>query len=226
MPVRRASMLAVFDLDGTLVDSRRDLADASNEMLASYGAAPLDEDAVGRMVGEGAGTLVARLLAARQLDDMPHAEALARYLAAYDRRLLDHTRPYEGIPEALDALARTAPLAVLTNKPLAATERILEALDLRRPFEWVIGGDSPHGRKPDPGGLHWLIRQAGADPQDTVMIGDSATDVRTARAAGTAVCVARYGFGFLDMPPALVDGAMLGVDRASELPAALAAWRR
>jgi phosphoglycolate phosphatase len=218
-------MLAVFDLDGTLVDSRRDLADASNEMLASYGAAPLDEEAVGRMVGEGAGTLVERLLGARHLH-VPHAEALARYLAAYDRRLLAHTRPYAGIPEAVEAIARTARLAVLTNKPLAATERILVALKLRGPFEWVIGGDSPHGRKPDPHALRWLMDQAGAGPRDTVLVGDSATDVRTARAAGTGMCVARYGFGFLEMPPDLLDDSVPGVSRASELPAALAAWRR
>jgi phosphoglycolate phosphatase len=220
-----AYVLAVFDLDGTLVDSRRDLADASNEMLASYGAAPLDEDAVGRMVGEGAGTLVTRLLAARQLE-VPHAEALARYLAAYDGRLLDHTRPYDGIPEALDAIAPGARLAVLTNKPALATGRILEALDLRRRFEWVIGGDSEHGRKPDPAALHWLMGQAGVDARDTVMVGDSATDFRTARAAGATSCIVRFGFGFLNMPPGLLDGDVLIVDHPSEIPAALAAWRR
>jgi phosphoglycolate phosphatase len=217
--------LAVFDLDGTLVDSRRDLADASNEMLESYDAPPLDEDAVGRMVGEGAGVLVARLLAARGLD-VPQGEALARYLAAYDRRLLDHTRPYEGIPEAVEAIGRTARLAVLTNKPSAATARILDALDLRRPFEWVVGGDSPHGRKPDPAGLLWLMRQAGASASGTVMIGDSATDVRTARAAGAAALVAGFGFGYLNMPRDVLDDGVLVVAQASELPAALAAWRR
>ena len=109
-------MLLVFDLDGTLVDSSRDLADSANALLVSYGAAPLDEPSVIRMVGEGAAVLVARLMAARGVQADP-AEALARFLALYDERLLAHTRPYDGIPEALDELRRWARLAVLTNKP-------------------------------------------------------------------------------------------------------------
>ncbi len=123
-------MLLVFDLDGTLVDSSRDLADSANALLVSYGAAPLDEPSVVRMVGEGAAVLVARLMAARGVQADP-AEALARFLAMYDERLLAHTRPYDGIPEALDELRRWARLAVLTNKPGAATARILDGLGLR-----------------------------------------------------------------------------------------------
>src|SRR4051794_31491165 len=214
-------MLAIFDLDGTLVDSRRDLADASNEMLASFGALALSEDAVAAMVGEGAGTLVARLLAARSLD-VPRSEALARYLAAYDRRLLEHTRPYDGIPEALDDIARFASLGVLTNKPTSATTRVLEGLDLGRRFQWVIGGDSPHGAKPAPGGLHALMTAAGAGRHDTVLVGDSATDVHTARAGDVRTCVARYGFGYLTMAPGVLDGTELVVDRPADLPGVLA----
>jgi phosphoglycolate phosphatase len=217
-------MLVVFDLDGTLVDSRRDLADSANEMLAGYGAPPLSEDAVGSMVGEGAGTLVTRLLEASRLA-VPHAEALARYLAIYDRRLLDHTRPYDGIPEALDEVSGWARLATLTNKPAAPTSRILEALGMARRFEWIVGGDSVHGRKPAPDGLRWLMHAAGASPDATVLVGDSAIDVLTARAGATRVCVARYGFGFLTMPPALLDGTELAVDRAADLPVTLAAVR-
>ena len=134
-------MLIVCDLDGTLVDSGRDLAASGNALLASYGAPPLEDEAVIGMVGEGAATLVARLLKARQVPAAPD-EALARFLALYDARLLDHTRPYPGIPEALTTLtSMAARLAVLTNKPAGATERILAGLDLRRFFEWVIGGD-------------------------------------------------------------------------------------
>jgi len=121
---------------------------------------------------------------------------------ATDQRLLNHTRPYEGVPEVLEALGRDAALAVLTNKPIAATRRILDGLALSRYFSptAVIGGDGPFPRKPDPSALLHLAAQAAADPLDTIMVGDSAIDWRTAQAAGTRVCLARYGFGFGSIP--------------------------
>jgi phosphoglycolate phosphatase len=188
--------LVVFDLDGTLVDSRRDLADAANALLVDAGGAPLAEEAIGRMVGDGAATLVARVFEASGVAQPP--DALARFLARYDSRLLAHTRPYPGIPEALTALAPRAPLAVLTNKPLAATKQILAGLDLARffPEEFVIGGDGPFPRKPDPAGLLHLARRAGASARETILVGDSAIDWRTARNAGTRLCLVSYGFGF------------------------------
>jgi phosphoglycolate phosphatase len=213
--------LIAFDLDGTLIDSLRDLAESANELLAGYGAAPLDEAAVGRMVGEGAGVLVSRLLSARGLD-ASHAEALAKYLAIYDRRLLGHTRPYEGIEDALATLAPRARLAVLTNKPAAAAERVLQALGIRRWFAWVVGGDSRFPRKPAPDALHWLGEQADASPAQTVMVGDSATDILTARAAGVRVCVARYGFGFPNIPAGTLDGSEVLIDSPSDLPTRVA----
>ena len=213
-------MLIVFDLDGTLVDSSRDLSDSANALLGMYGAAPLDEASVVRMVGEGAATLVRRVLAARELDADPR-EALAAFLALYDDRLLAHTRPYPGIPEALDALRGWARLAVLTNKPGAATDRILEGLGLRARFEWVIGGDGPLGRKPDPAGLRSLMQAAAVHTRATVMVGDSFIDLRTAHNAGAHVCLARYGFGFSSCPPDAFRGGELFVDTAAELPAAL-----
>lgn len=214
--------LVIFDLDGTLIDSLRDLTDAANELLASYGAAPLEEAAVGRMVGEGAGVLVSRLLSVRKMD-VPHADALARYLSIYDRRLLEHTRPYDGIEEALARLANDARMAVLTNKPGKSAERILAALGLRDRFEWVVGGDSAHGRKPAPGGLHWIRQQAGASPAQTVMVGDSVTDVLTARAAGVRACVAQYGFGFANIPAGALEGTEILAAHPSELPERLRA---
>ena len=192
--------LIVFDLDGTLVDSRRDIADAANELLVSYGAAAISEEDIGRMVGDGAATLVIRALKAAGIHRPP--DALERFLAIYDERLLNHTRPYEGVPEVLDTLGREAALAVLTNKPIAATRRILDGLDLsgRFPSNAVIGGDGPFPRKPDPSALLHLAAQAAAMPRDTIMVGDSAIDWRTARAAGTQVCLAGYGFGFDSIP--------------------------
>src|SRR4051812_4677705 len=114
--------LIVFDLDGTLIDSRRDLADSANALLEAHGAEPLPEERIGRMVGDGAATLVARVFDARGLTTS--ADALTQFLSFYDERLLQHTRPYTGIPALLDLLALRAQLALLTNKPLASTRRI------------------------------------------------------------------------------------------------------
>ena len=213
-------MLIVFDLDGTLVDSRRDLTDASNDLLAAHGAAPLDEESVGTMVGEGVATLVRRVLAARRLT-VPADQALRQFLEIYDRRLLNHTRPYPGIPESLAYLGRHGSLAVLTNKPLAATERILHALGLRERFQWVVGGDGPHGRKPHPEGLRAIMRLAREASDQTVLVGDSRVDLETARNAGSRICLARYGFGFCNCPPEAIRGDELFVDRPDELVARL-----
>jgi phosphoglycolate phosphatase len=192
--------LIVFDLDGTLVDSREDIADSANATLVSYGGQPLSEDAIGRMVGDGAPTLIARAFAAAGLARPP--DALDRFLSIYDGRLLNHTRPYAGIPELLAELTSRSALAVLTNKPIAAARRILDGLDLSRHFESdrIVGGDGPFPRKPDPGGLTHLMASAGAAAEATVLVGDSVVDWRTACAAATRVCLARYGFGWEGFP--------------------------
>jgi phosphoglycolate phosphatase len=210
--------LLVFDLDGTLVDSRRDLAEAANALLEACGGATFSEARIGRMVGDGAATLVARAFAASGIEAPP--DALDRFLSIYNSRLLRHTRPYPGMPDVLDALGAGAALAVLTNKPLAATREILQGLDLARHFppHAVLGGDGPFPRKPDPAGLQHLVAEAGVTPSATLLVGDSIVDWRTARAAGTSICMARYGFGFegfpieqlsaddfaIDAPPALL----------------------
>jgi phosphoglycolate phosphatase len=188
--------LIVFDLDGTLVDSKRDLANATNSLLVECGAAPLPDDRIGRMVGDGAATLVAR---AFEASGIPRpADALERFLAIYSAHLLDHTRPYPDVPDVLAALAARADLAVLTNKPLASTRRILEGLTLSRYFapDAVVGGDGPFPRKPDPAGLRHLMTRSSVDAGATLLVGDSAIDLKTARAASTAVYLVRYGFGF------------------------------
>jgi phosphoglycolate phosphatase len=209
--------LIVFDLDGTLIDSRRDLADAANALLESCAAEPLSEERIGRMVGDGAAPLVARVFEARNL--APPADALARFLALYDDRLLHHTRPYAGIPALLDLLALRAELALLTNKPLASTRRILAGLDLARHFrdEAVVGGDGPLPRKPDPTGLRFLMGRAGVIAGETLLVGDSVIDFRTARAALTPVCLARYGFGFNGFPVHELDSADIVIDAPGEL---------
>lgn len=209
--------LVVFDLDGTLIDSRRDLADATNALVREYGGTPLGIDEVTGMVGEGAAVLVRRALTAAGLD--PHAPgALGRFLAHYDERLTVHTRPYAGIPDALAALrARGLTLAVLTNKPQAATMQILERLGLSAELASVVGGDTDAGRKPDPAGLLRIIERTGAAAAATVLVGDSPVDLETARRAGARVCLARYGFGYR-----FGEGAFRGDEMFVDAPSELA----
>jgi phosphoglycolate phosphatase len=209
-------MLIVFDLDGTLVDSQRDLADATNALLVEHGRAPLTVDQVSAMVGEGAAMLVKRALTAAGLaPELPGA--LDRFLAHYGERLTVHTRPYDGIPAVLSTLrARGHTLGVLTNKPQAATRTILDRLQLATCFSDVIGGDGPAGRKPDPAGLRGMIARAGGDASSTVLIGDSPVDLATARNAGARICLARYGFGFRFEPSAF-RGDERFVDRPTEI---------
>jgi phosphoglycolate phosphatase len=207
----------VFDLDGTLIDSRRDLADAANALLISAGAAPLPEARIGRMVGDGAATLVARAFEASGVAQPP--DALERFLTLYEARLLDHTRPYPGIPQVLEALALRGPLAVLTNKPLASTRRILAGLGLARHFPdgAVIGGDGPFPRKPDPSGLQHLAARAHVPASSTLLVGDSLVDWRTARAASTPICLARYGFGYEGFPREELAPSDRVIDTPAEL---------
>jgi phosphoglycolate phosphatase len=191
--------LAVFDLDGTIIDSRRDLADSANEMLAGYGAAPIAEDDIASMVGCGAATLVGRVLTAAGVDS-PLEKALARFLSLYDERLLNHTRPYDGIPALLEALHhQQITMALLTNKPLEQSVKILDAFRLSKYFRWCVGGDGPWPRKPSPDGLRYVMSQASRGPSETLLVGDSMIDLQTSRNAGVRICLARYGFGFVDL---------------------------
>ncbi|MBS1817100.1 MAG: HAD-IA family hydrolase [Acidobacteria bacterium] len=208
--------LFVFDLDGTLVDSRRDIAESANAVLAECGYPPHTEDAIAGMVGDGAALLIARAFAAAGAPAPD--DALARFLRVYDARLLQHTRAYDGVHGLLDALRDRATLAVLTNKPLGATRTILEGLRLDAYFEErVLGGDGPQPRKPDPSGLLRLIAEADVTPGETMMVGDSSIDFRTARAAGTPVCLARYGFGLHDVDLTALAATDLVIDEPLQL---------
>ena len=201
--------LVVFDLDGTLVDSSRDLATAVNRALRRLDpeAPLLPEETVRSFVGSGARVLVTRSLTRAGL---PHRveDVLPRFLEAYSSCLLDTTRLYPGTLEALDRL-RDRRLAVLTNKPGDMSRTILEGLGVADRFFRVYGGGDLPARKPDPAGLQRLASEAGVPPEEAVMVGDSAIDVRTGRAAGALTAGVTWGFdaeSFRLDPPDLLVG--------------------
>ena len=186
--------LVVFDLDGTLVDSAGDLAAAVNATLQHFSPStrPVPIEKVRAFVGDGAAMLVARTLAAAQVDVSKEA-ALPIFLECYQARLLDTTALYPGVRESLDALGDRT-LAVLTNKPGAMSRRILEGLGVAGRFARICGAGDVPAKKPDPAGLHMLVRDAGIPPAAAVLVGDSAIDVRTGRAAGVRTVGVTYGF--------------------------------
>jgi phosphoglycolate phosphatase len=209
----------VFDLDGTLIDSRRDITTAINRTRSGYGLPPIPLEAVVTMVGEGARLLVERALGPgfppERID-----EALGRYHGHYSDVCLDETRPYEGVVEMLEALAMRYPMALLSNKGEGFSRRILDGLDLSRFFQEVLGGDSLPTRKPDPAGLHLLAERLGLPVQQLMLVGDTWIDAETAHNAGCAFALVEWGF---PRPPKLEDvRADLRVARAAELAAALA----
>ena len=216
VPVDRLKLL-VFDLDGTLIDSAQDLAASVNAALEHMDMPPLPGGVIAGFVGNGAAMLVRRSLAAEEKispDDV-HDEELARaykfFIEHYHDHSLDNTYAYPGVAEALKALSARHRLAVLTNKPVRPARRICEGLGIASYFAAIYGGDSFPLKKPDPMGLHALIAEAGVSADETLMIGDSKTDVLTARNAGAWSLGCQFGFGpqnlHEEMPEILVDSA-------------------
>lgn len=199
----------IFDLDGTLVDSTRDLAAAVNATLEALapGTPPLPVPTVRTYIGNGAGELVRRSLAQAGLE-VSAADALRLFLEKYRDCLLDTTVLYPGVVEALEAL-RPRTLAVLSNKPGDLSRAILQGLGIAEHFARICGGGDLPGRKPDPALLLGLLAELGGRPEEAVVVGDSAVDVRTARGAGVAVIGVSYGLDpeslRADPPDALVD---------------------
>ena len=216
IPVERLKLL-VFDLDGTLIDSAQDLCNSVNATLAEFDRAPLPDAVVWTYIGDGALMLVRRALFGRDADEVDEdflARAYAFFLDYYREHKLDFTYAYGGVLEALTTL-RTAPdgstrsMSVLTNKPVRPAMAICEALGLAPFFKHVYGGNSFAMKKPDPMGLRALMDEAGAEPEETVLIGDSEVDVATARNAGTWVIGCTFGLSPLGLvanpPDVLVD---------------------
>lgn len=206
----------VFDLDGTLIDSRRDLTTAVNRTRAEFGLAPLTLEQVVGMVGEGSRKLLERAIGS-EIPAERFEEALERYLEIYPQVALDTTRPYPGVPEMLAALAPRYPLALLSNKGEAFSRHILEGLGLARWFREVLGGDSLPTRKPDPSGLALLAGRLGAPLSGLMLIGDSWVDGATARAAGCRFALVEWGF------PRMPGSDRVEADLKAATPADLAA---
>jgi len=187
----------ILDLDGTLVDSAPDLADAANALLARHGLPPLDPATVRGFIGEGVGRLVERSFAhqGRPLEPAALEAATVAFLAIYGEAPARHTRPYPGVAAALQELTRAGiRLGVCTNKPEAISRRILETLDLARFFAAIIGGDSGPERKPHPRPLLAALEKLNARPETSLLVGDSATDLATGRAAGVPVILVEGGY--------------------------------
>lgn len=180
----------LFDLDGTLVDSLTDLATAINLLRHELSLPPLDLPSVRSYVGDGATALVRRALPPGSFTN----EKLERFLNLYCEHLLDTTRLYPGI---LDFLARhrQQPLAVVTNKPLGLTRKLLSGLELDHYFPVVVGGDSCAEKKPSPVPVRWALERLGVEATDAVLIGDHHTDLSAGQAAGVRTCFCRWGLG-------------------------------
>jgi phosphoglycolate phosphatase len=205
--------LLIFDLDGTLVDSRLDLANAVNAMRNHLGMSTLTNQVVYTYVGNGAPVLVRRALG-EQATEPELAKGLAFFMEYYAAHDLEYTVLYPGVRESLDRFRDAGKrMAVLTNKPTQMSNHILQGLGVDGHFFRVFGGDSFEHKKPDPIGVETLMREAGVDRTRTMMVGDSAVDVATARHAGIACCGVTYGF----QPESLADPAPeLLVDRMEQ----------
>ncbi len=213
----------IFDLDGTLIDSKLDLAHAVNAARAHFGLPPLDLDTVGTYIGNGAPVLIRRSMWPDASDE-DLRKALDYFLAYYSEHKLDNTCAYPGIPEALEELHRDGVgMAVLTNKPVRVSNGILEGLGLGKYFSRIYGGNSFEQKKPHPIGVDTLLAEAGVPRDRAMIVGDSSVDVRTARNAGVKVCGVTYGFqpeSFATDPPDMM------VDRPAELARAIIAERK
>lgn len=209
----RRVRLLVFDLDGTLIDSRLDLIHSVNAMLRHIGRPELDGDVIASYVGDGAPALVRRALENTD-DEVLLRAALEYFLGYYRLHKLDHTVVYEGIPETLAGLAEPSngvqangvqrQMAVLTNKPVRASRDIVQALGLGDFFVCIYGGNSFTTKKPDPLGVRTILQETGVAAAEALMIGDSSVDVLTGRNAGLWTCGVTYGFAphtLVDAPP-------------------------
>jgi phosphoglycolate phosphatase len=206
--------LVIFDLDGTLIDSKLDLVHSVNAARAHMHLSPLSAELVASYVGSGAPILMRRALGpeAREADVQ---RALRYFLDYYRDHMLDNTYLYPGVQEGLDSLhSAGTKMAILTNKPVRFSQALVHGLGLGAHFFRVYGGNSFEQKKPDPIGIQTLLEETGIAKEHTIMVGDSNVDVRTARNADVMACGVTWGFqpeSFVEDPPDLV------VDHMQEL---------
>jgi phosphoglycolate phosphatase len=223
-PIPADIRLLVFDLDGTLINSQRDLANSINAMLRHYGRHEQPEQVIAGYIGDGAAMLVRRALGDPEGDAQDEAfvaEALKVFIDYYNIHKLDYTYVYPGVLPALQAIRAARPdikMAVLTNKPVRPSRAICEHFNLDAFCFQNYGGNSFHTKKPDPHGLQSLIAEADASPQQTVMIGDSDVDILTARNAGTWSIGCTFGLSAHTLTAA---GPDITVDSPLEWPKVL-----
>jgi phosphoglycolate phosphatase len=209
----------IFDLDGTLIDSKLDLIHAVNAMLVEMGRERLSAEVISGYIGHGAPVLVARALGAAA-PEQECTYALQFFLKYYEEHKLDNTCAYPGVQETLARLwHRDLPMSVLTNKPVRVSVRILEALGLAKYFRSIYGGNSFGTKKPDPLGANTILREMGVLARETAIVGDSEVDIQTARNAGTAAIAVNFGFGVHDRKSYPADAH---VDRFADLSSLIA----
>ncbi len=207
-------MLIVFDLDGTLIDSSKDLAISMNATREHFGMTALDPALIYSYVGNGAAVLLRRALGSEASEEMVE-EGLRFFLKFYRAHALEHTRLYPGVREVVEELSASGhKLAVLTNKPVRISFDIVGALGLQKHFLRVYGGDSFVSKKPDAIGIKTLMHEAHAGATESIMVGDSGVDVQTARNAGIRSCGVAWGF----QPEAFeIDAPDILISQPSEL---------
>lgn len=214
--------LVIFDLDGTLIDSRLDLVHSVNAALRHIGRNELPDDVIASYVGDGAPILIQRALGGEIVDEAMVRKGLEFFLSYYRAHKLDHTTVYAGIEEALRAIqdgtnGMPRKLAVLSNKPVIPSRAVVEALGLGKFFTQVYGGNSFATKKPDPEGARKLLEESGVRPEDAAIVGDSHTDIETGRNAGLWTVGVTYGFA----PQTLADASPdVVVDHPAELASA------
>jgi phosphoglycolate phosphatase len=218
--------LVIFDLDGTLIDSRLDLVHSVNAALRHIGRPALPDDVIASYVGDGAPILIQRALGGETVDEAIVRQGLQFFLSYYREHKLDHTTVYAGIHDSLSAIQNPflrgrngdrlrqsidipRQMAVLTNKPVIPSRAIVNALGLGPFFAQIYGGNSFPTKKPDPEGARKLLEESGVRPEETVIVGDSHVDVETGRNAGLWTVGVNYGFAphtlEAEPPDVLVD---------------------
>jgi phosphoglycolate phosphatase len=191
--------LVIFDLDGTLIDSRLDLVHSVNAALRHISRPELPDDVIASYVGDGAPVLIQRALGGEAVDEALIRQGLEFFLSYYRAHKLDHTTVYPGIQEALASIQGSGnggprKMAVLSNKPVNPSRAIVEALGLGRYFTQVYGGNSFATKKPDPGGALKLVSECGVRCEQAAIVGDSHVDIRTGHNAGLWTVAVKYGF--------------------------------